>query len=330
MYEKFYGLIEKPFTLLPDPSFLFLGKKHSSAFAALEYGLVSQAGFTVVTGEVGSGKTTLVRHLLNQLEDDITVGLVSSSHRDMGEILQWVLLAFGLDYREKEKIGLHDLFTQFLIEQYAANKRTVLIIDEAQNLQANVLEELRLLSNINADKHQVLQIILVGQPQLREILKQKELLQFQQRISIDYHLTALDEEETRVYIFHRTRLAGGTKPLFTRSASTLIYNASGGIPRIINTLCDTALVYGFADQKLLLDSALVTKMLEDKAATGSSGSETDNAVLSQKVPTLSGDSKFAGQLQSQATLESQKKNTRVTDFNREAAKLLFKKYYSEK
>ncbi|MEJ2621606.1 MAG: AAA family ATPase, partial [Candidatus Thiodiazotropha sp.] len=216
MYEAFYGFTEKPFTLLPDASFLFLGKKHSTAYSMLEYGMLSQAGFTVITGEVGSGKTTLIRHLLDQLEDDVAVGLVNTSHRDMGELLQWVLLAFGLEYREKERVVLHDLFTQFLIDQYAQNKRTVLIVDEAQNLEAQVLEELRLLSNINADKHQVLQIILVGQPQLRSLLMHEDLLQFQQRVSIDYHLSALDENETRAYIFHRTRSAGRKKPLFTK------------------------------------------------------------------------------------------------------------------
>jgi type II secretory pathway predicted ATPase ExeA len=228
MYEAYYGFTEKPFTLLPDPSFLFLGKKHSTAYSMLEYGMLSQAGFTVITGEVGSGKTTLVRHLLNQLDDDVTVGLVNTSHRDMGELLQWVLLAFGMEYRETERVVLHDLFTQFLIDQYAENKRTVLIVDEAQNLEAQVLEELRLLSNINADKHQVLQILLVGQPQLRDLLMHEDLLQFQQRVSIDYHLSALDENETRAYIFHRTRSAGRKKPLFTKGASKLIYRASQG------------------------------------------------------------------------------------------------------
>ncbi|MCU7928915.1 MAG: AAA family ATPase [Candidatus Thiodiazotropha sp. (ex Dulcina madagascariensis)] len=329
MYEKFYGLTEKPFSLLPDPAFLFLGKKHSMAFAMLEYSLLSQAGFTVITGEVGSGKTTLIRHLLNQLEDDVSVGLVSSSHRDMGDLLPWVLLSFGLDYREKEKIALHDAFTQFLIDQYARNKRTVLIIDEAQNLQVPVLEELRLLSNINADKHQVLQIILVGQPQLRELLQQSDLLQFQQRISVDYHLPALSEEETRAYIFHRTKQAGRSKPLFTRSASTIIHQASQGIPRVINILCETALVYGFADQKLLLDSELVESVIKDKAIAGARGPEiarvasTPQPALSAGGPALAGQS---GNWEKAANHNPR----RITDFDRDAAKLLFKKYYSDK
>ncbi|PVV07628.1 MAG: general secretion pathway protein [gamma proteobacterium symbiont of Ctena orbiculata] len=313
MYEKFYGLTEKPFSLLPDPDFLVLGKKHSAAYTALEYGLVSQAGFTVVTGEVGSGKTTLIRHLLNRLDDDITVGLVSSSHHEMGELLQWLLYAFNLDYRETQKVGLYDLFTQFLIDQYANNKRTVLIIDEAQNLQPEVLEELRLLSNINADKHQVLQIVLVGQPQLRELLRHRDLLQFQQRISVDFHLSALDADETRFYIFQRLILAGRDKPLFTRKAINIIYQASGGIPRVINTLCDTALVYGFADQKPVLDNGVMVKVLKDKRAA------VDYSPDDQQPSMASGQ-------QHVADANKQK----ITDFNRESAKLLFKKYYNEK
>lgn len=301
MYEKYYGLTERPFSLLPDPAFLVLGDKHSAAYTALEYGLVSQAGFTVVTGEVGSGKTTLIRHLLTQIDDDVTVGLVNSSHYEMGELMQWLLFAFNLNYRETQKVGLYDTLTQFLIEQYANNKRTVLIIDEAQNLHPDVLEELRLLSNINADKHQVLQIILVGQPQLRSMLRHRDLLQFQQRISVDYHLAGLDEEETRYYIYKRLRIAGRDKPLFTRNAISLIFKASGGIPRVINTLCDTALVYGFADQKAQVETALVARVLKDK-----------HTAVAHYID-LADD-----------------QEQQITSLNRHSAKLLFKKYYNEK
>jgi putative secretion ATPase (PEP-CTERM system associated) len=330
MYEDFYGLNEKPFTLLPDPSFLFLGKKHSTAYAMLEYGLVSQAGFSVITGEVGSGKTTLIRHLLDQLDEDISVGLVTSSHHDMGELLQWVLLSFGLDYRAKDRVVLHDLFTQFLIDQYAQNKRTVLIVDEAQNLQAQVLEELRLLSNINADKHQVLQIILVGQPQLRNMLRHDDFLQFQQRVSVDYHLTALTEEETRAYIFHRTRLAGRSKPLFTKGASTLIYRASQGIPRVINTICDAVLVYGFADQKTLLDSKLVVSVLEEKAEARRVHTQDNSGPARNVKPVvLAGGQAGSDWSQSSGNDDSRKSDRRITEFNKDAAKLLFKKYYHD-
>jgi putative secretion ATPase (PEP-CTERM system associated) len=268
MYEAFYGFKERPFSLLPDPSFLYLGKKHSLALSMLEYGLMNQAGFTVITGEVGSGKTTLIRHLLSQIGDDITVGLINNTPQDIGQLLQWVMLSFGQEYRDESRVVLFDAFTQFLIEQYANNKRSVLIIDEAQNLDPVVLEELRMLSNINADKDQLLQLILVGQPELRDKLRSPELLQFIQRVLVDYHLTALDKAETRDYILYRTRQGGCETEIFDAAACDLVYRASQGVPRVINVLCDTALVYGFADQQHTVDVELVRSVLKDKASTG--------------------------------------------------------------
>jgi len=268
MYEEFYGFTEKPFSLLPDADFLYLGKKHSAAYAMLEYGLMNQAGFTVITGEVGSGKTTLVRKLLDDLHDDVTVGLISNTPQNIGQLLQWVLMAFDQDYREENQVALYDQFNQFLIDQYSHNKRTVLIIDEAQNLHPHILEELRMLSNINADKHQVLQMILVGQPQLLSLLKRPELEQFRQRIASDYYLKALDRTETERYIHHRTFHAGVERSLFDEKAVDLIFKASKGIPRIINSLCDMALVYGFAEQLQTIDEAMIKAVLEDKANTG--------------------------------------------------------------
>ncbi|HXK55451.1 MAG: AAA family ATPase [Gammaproteobacteria bacterium] len=306
MYEAFYGFKEKPFTLLPDPAFLYLGDKHSTAYSMLEYGLVNQAGFTVITGEVGSGKTTLIRHLLDQMHDDVTVGLVSNTHREMGELLQWVLLAFGQEYRETNRVALFDSFTQFLIDQYAQNRRTVLIIDEAQNLHPQVLEELRMLSNVNADKDQVLQLILVGQPQLLGLLKRPELLQFRQRVSVDYHLPALDETEVHSYILHRTRHAGRDRAVFTKDAVHLIYRASKGIPRIINVICDTALVYGFADDKRRIGPELIKSVLEDKSKSGFI-SYTD------------------AEDQSCAVLEPEQERKKVAEFNKDMAKQLFSK-----
>ena len=268
MYENFYGFKEKPFSLLPDPSFLYFGKMHSTAYAVLEYGLLNHADFTVITGEIGSGKTTLIRHLLNQLEDDVTVGLLNSGHLEKGELLRWVLLSFGLEYQDKDRIALYDQFTRFLIDQYARNKRTVLIVDEAQNLDADVLEELRLLSNLNADKDQVLQTVLVGQPELRSLLKRPELKQLLQRVSVDFHLTGLSEKDSLAYIYHRTRCAGRKKPLFTKNACYLLYHASKGIPRLINSLCDLALVYGYVDKRPCISSRVVKDVLSDKEDSG--------------------------------------------------------------
>ena len=268
MYEAFFGFREKPFTLLPDPAFLYLGKKHSAAYSMLEYGILNHAGFTVVTGEIGCGKTTLIRHLLNHLEQDVTVGLISNTHKSFGELLQWVMLAFGLEYRGRNKVRMYQAFTDFLIGEYAHNRRTVLIIDEAQNLKPKTLEELRMLSNINADKHQVLQLILVGQPELRTMLRKPELAQFAQRVAVDYHLGALNREETSEYIKHRLSQAGGKSGLFTNQACNLVYDSTDGIPRLINVLCDTALVYGYAELRKRISDAQIVAVLADKAKSG--------------------------------------------------------------
>jgi general secretion pathway protein A len=265
MYETFYSFREKPFSLLPDPAFLFLARQHGTALAVLEYGLVNQAGFTVVTGEIGCGKTTLIRHVLNSLGQDITVGLLSNTQR--GELLQWVLMAFGLDYRGKEKVALYETFLEFIIDEYAKNRRTVLIIDEAQNLGVDALEELRMLSNVNADKDQVLQLILVGQPELRATLSRPALIQFAQRVAVDYFLVPLESEQIGSYIRHRLEIAGGDPALFKPEACQLVYHHSEGIPRLINLLCDTALVYGYAAGKQKIDVELVREVVQDKAGS---------------------------------------------------------------
>ena len=268
MYESFYGLKEKPFSLLPDPGFLYLGKKHSMALAMLQYGLQSQAGFTVVAGEVGSGKTTLIRYLLDKMPHDVTVGLITNTHSSFGELLEWVLLAFDLAYKGKDKVERYHLFTDFIIQEYARNRRTVLIIDEAQNMTPHALEELRMLSNINADKSQVLQLILVGQPELRDTLRRPDLRQFAQRVSVAYYLERLNEEEVGEYVRHRVSVAGGEPTLFDPEAIRLISRHSEGVPRVINTLCDTALVYGFAAQKPVIDAEVIGEVVQDRERSG--------------------------------------------------------------
>jgi type II secretory pathway predicted ATPase ExeA len=268
MYESFYKLKEKPFTLLPDPGFLYLSDKHRMALTLLEYGLTSHAGFTVISGEIGAGKTTLIRHLLNNMDQEYTVGLITNTHRSFGELLQWVLLAFNLDHKGMSKVGMHQRFVEFIIDEYAHNRRTVLIVDEAQNMNVETLEELRMLSNINADKDQALQIVLSGQRELRETLRSPELVQFVQRISVDYHLEALSESETTGYIRHRMEVAGGDPNTFTAKACAAIHRYSNGVPRLINLLCDTALVYGYAEQKQHIDAKLVTDVAREKQQGG--------------------------------------------------------------
>lgn len=270
MYESYYGFREKPFSLLPDPAFLFMSDKHRRALAMLRYGLMNEAGFTVITGEIGSGKTTLIRLLLNEINSDYstTVGIVSNTHRTFGELLEWVLLAFKLEYRGKKKVELYQTLAEYIAKEYSQGRRTVLIIDEAQNLDVEALEELRMLSNINADKDQLLQLILLGQPALQEILRLPELHQFAQRIAVAFNLKTLSLEETWQYIRHRIQTAGGDPNLFDTKASAAVYFYTRGTPRLINVLCDTALVYGFGEQKQRIDVDLVCEVVQEKIKEG--------------------------------------------------------------
>ena len=268
MYRAFYKLSEKPFTLLPDPGFLYMSDKHRMAATLLEYGLMNQAGFTVISGDIGAGKTTLIRHLLDNMDREHTVGLISNTHRSFGELLQWILLAFNLEHTGMSKVEMYQRFVEFIIDEYAHNRRTVLIIDEAQNMSAETLEELRMLSNINADKDQALQVILVGQNELRDTLRRPDLVQFAQRISVDYHLQPLSEDETANYIRHRLKVAGGRPDIFTDLACQAVHRYSNGVPRLINLLCDTALVYGYAEQKQHIDAKLVIQVAQEKQKGG--------------------------------------------------------------
>lgn len=265
MYEEFYGLRERPFTLLPDPAFLYPGQRHAMALSMLEYGLANGSGIMVVTGEVGAGKTTLLRHLLNQFDEQTVVGLISNTHHAFGELLEWVLLAFGLPCRGQSKAEMYQDFVAYLIEQYAQGRRTVLMVDEAQNMSARTLEELRVISNINADKDQVIQLVLAGQPELRETLRRPDLRQFAQRVGVDYHLEPFSAEETDAYIAHRLRVAGAEPALFEPAAMRFVHFQSGGVARLINALCDMALVYGYAAQCPRIGVELVHEVVRDRS-----------------------------------------------------------------
>jgi len=263
MYEAYYGLREKPFTILPDPDLIYWGNMHRMAFTMLEFGVTNNAGFTVITGAIGSGKTTLLRFLLKKLSANVTMGLISNSPQGRLELLQWILMAFSQPF-DGDYPTLFKRLQDFLYRQHASRRRTILIIDEAQNLGLEALEHLRMLSNINADKHQILQLIIVGQPQLRELLLDPQLHQFAQRISADFHLQPLSESEVANYIAFRLQAAGGKRIMFTLDAAAKIARASGGIPRMINILCDTALVYGFANSLQTISSELVSEVIADK------------------------------------------------------------------
>ena len=267
MYEEFYGLRDKPFSILPDPEMIFWAPNHRLAFAILEFGMLNSAGFTVITGDIGSGKTTLIRYLLRKLDPALSVGLISNTPHGRDELLQWIMMSLGLPFNDPYPV-LFQKFNRFLYEQYAKRRRTILIIDEAQNLGAEALEELRMLSNINADKQQILQTILVGQPQLNQLLRTPKLLQFAQRVSSDFHLKPLSPDEVSHYIEFRLQAVGSHGQLFSPEACGLIAETSSGVPRIINIICDTALVYGYAANTNRISAELVRMVIDDKKEFG--------------------------------------------------------------
>jgi general secretion pathway protein A len=268
MYEDFYKLRELPFALTPDPAFLYLSSQHSLALTMLRYSVTSRSAFCVLTGEVGSGKTLLVRQLLGSLQEQVSVGLISNLTHQSDDLLQWIGMAFGLNHAGRDIVTLYQDFVDFLLREYAAGRRVVLIVDEAQNLTVEMLEQLRVLSNVNAGKHVVLQTFLVGQPELLDTLRQPELRQFAQRVNIDYQLKPLSLEDTLAYVRHRLSVAGGSTDLFSVGAVALVHEASGGLPRLINQLCDTALVYGFAEQQQGIDAGLMTQVIVGRRTGG--------------------------------------------------------------
>jgi len=264
MYERHFGFKVKPFALTPDPAFLYPSRQHAMALTMLEYGLESQAAFSLLTGDIGSGKTTLVRRLLRQLGDQVAVGLISNTHTGFGSIHGWALSAFGIVPTDDSEIAKYEALVDTFVTHYAEGRRTLLIIDEAQNLTTKVLEELRLLSNVNSEKDLILQVLLVGQPELRTKLAKPRLRQFAQRISVDFHLRPLDRTETHAYVRHRLQVAGGDTALFLPEAVEFVHARTGGVPRLVNQLCDFALVYAFADGRTTIDADLVAQVVRDR------------------------------------------------------------------
>jgi putative secretion ATPase (PEP-CTERM system associated) len=273
MYEAFYGLTSKPFQLNPDPSFYFGSKQHRRAKAYLEYGLLRNEGFIVITGEIGAGKTTIVRGLLDSMDPNtVTAANLVSTQLDAEDTLRMVGAAFGVRVKDVSKADLLMTIEAFLVTQVSEGKRSLLIVDEAQNLTPRAVEELRMLSNFQFGKQALLQTFLVGQPEFREILQHPNMQQLRQRVTATCHIGPLDVEETRGYIEHRLKCAGGTgKPEFGEGVFEAIYKASGGIPRRINSVCDRLLLLGFLGDKerlLLEDVEEVVSELRDEGGAG--------------------------------------------------------------
>jgi general secretion pathway protein A len=269
IYNEHFGLSERPFTLLPDPDFLYWSENHTRAYAMLEYGMMTSAPITVITGEIGAGKTTLLRQLLRQLPEDITVGLISNAQGNRGELLHWVLMALGVQTdMNASYVQLFGQFQDFLIEEYASGRRTMLIFDEAQNLSLETLEELRMFSNINADKDELIQLVLVGQPELRDLIAQPRLVQFAQRVSAEYHLPGMSADQVMNYINHRLKVAGANREIFTPAACECVHRASRGVPRLVNQICDYAMVYAFTDGLDRVDAAVAEQVVSDRRMHG--------------------------------------------------------------
>ena len=280
MYESYYKLSGKPFQLAPDPYFFFGSSTHKRALAYLKYGLSQGEGFIVVTGDVGTGKSTLVRTLFHSLEekDDVVAAELINTQLDSTEILRMVAAAFGLAHKDNKKSSLLKNLENFFIARSKDGKRCMLVVDEAQNLPFETIEELRMLSNLVHDGKTLLQIFLLGQSEFRENLRAPILEQVRQRVTASYHLAHLDGEETQSYIEHRlTKVDWDNNPSFTAEAFQHIYDFSEGVPRIINTTCDRLLLYGFLEEKNKIDGEIVKLVTEEIIAENDAGKDAGSS-----------------------------------------------------
>ncbi|HJT22582.1 MAG TPA: AAA family ATPase [Nitrospira sp.] len=259
MYQSFYNLRIKPFRLLPDSGFLYAGSTHRAAYSTLEYGLINEAAFMVLTGEPGMGKTSLLRKLIAEHGAKQSIGLVTNARYNIEHLLPWVLLSLGLSRKQLDPVEAYYVFSEFLSQESRQHRRVILIIDEAQSLGTDLLEELRLLSNLNDDSTLKLQIILSGQPDLHKLLQRIDMTQFAQRVVVDCHLEPLSEVETARFIRHRLHVAGGHASLFTNKACALVHRLTRGNPRLINQVCDLALTHGAALQAPTMTAKLVAQ-----------------------------------------------------------------------
>jgi len=261
MYTEHFGLTEAPFSIAPNPRYLFMSKRHRDALAHLLFGVQSDGGFVLLTGEVGTGKTTLCRCLLEQIPNDVETAFVLNPLAGRGRaLLATICSEFGIKYHAKTSLRmLVDRLNTYLMDSHSNHRKAVLIIDEAQNLSSELLEQLRLLTNLETNERKLLQIILLGQPELLEMLEDRSLRQLSQRIIARFHLDALDSNETEAYIIHRLAIAHGQPELFTRSAMKRVYRISNGIPRVINLICDRALLGAYAEHKQQVTPRIISR-----------------------------------------------------------------------
>ncbi|MBU4376286.1 MAG: AAA family ATPase [Candidatus Omnitrophica bacterium] len=290
MYEKYYGFKEKPFSLTPDSKFFFSSAKHEEALNCMLLAISEKSGFVVVTGEIGSGKTTVCRSLLNRLDPSARVALILNTHLGKKELLTTILHDLGIEYKSTSKTHLISALNDYLLKQISNDINTVLIIDEAQNLTPSVIEEVRMLSNFETEHEKLLQIILIGQPELRKKLALPQLEQFKQRVVFHYHLEALDREETEEYIKHRLGKAGSNRDdIFTAEAIAEIYKHSKGVPRLINIVCHNALISGLVYEMRHITRDIALEAIND-AVNGISYKSThkkDDTTISVTDETLS-------------------------------------------
>ena len=247
MYMEYFGLKDYPFRITPDTDYLYMSSAHSRAKAYMEYAIFNREGFVVITGEIGSGKTTLIKKLLTELDDNVIVAKIFQTQLNEVELLQAILVEFGLNPFSAKKVELLSMLNQFLVNSYLDGKQILLLIDDAQNLSKRVLEEITMLSSVETQKEKILHVILVGQPELNYKIESSDMEQLLQRVSLRYHVRALTLVETKEYIEHRLKIAGITEQIFSEEIYPEIFEYTGGIPRLINTLCDTCLTCAFAD-----------------------------------------------------------------------------------
>ncbi len=264
MYKEFFGLKEKPFNVTSDPDFFFLSRVHKEAFSYLTYGIKERKGFLAITGEIGAGKTTLCRALLNQLDINTKSAFIFNSTLPELQLIQAIVEDFGISVEKKNKVSMLKQLNNFLIEELSKEHNVVLIIDEAQNMKPRMLEEIRMLSNLETDTAKLFQIILVGQPELREKLNSPQLKQLKQRIGVRFHITALEKDEVGKYIYHRLAVAGSNGEIkLTPEALETIFKYSGGIPRVINMVCDKALLMAYVMETKELCNSIIDRSIKE-------------------------------------------------------------------